>query len=239
MATRFYNLRTLALAACILAALVLTGCAPPIPRPAPPEITVTVPAGATRYAIDQGASTLEIAVYRGGPLAHLGHNHVISAPHIEGSLWRHPQLAKSGFALWMAVDSLVVDDSEARTGAQTWAGAGFDTQISEDARRATRRNMLGPAVLDSAGHPWVLLNSVTLVQRGGQLQVTANLTLRGQTRKITFTAAFSEAGDRLRASGEFSVRQSDFGITPYSVALGALRVEDEVRVRFELTAVAE
>jgi hypothetical protein len=38
------------------------------------------------------------------------------------------------------------------------------------------------------------------------------------------------------AAGELRLRQSDFGITPFSVLGGALTVEDELRVRYRLLA---
>lgn len=220
---------------CALLMLVLAGCISPAPPIVSPEAAVTIPAGATRYRVDPAISTLYIEVYSDGPLARLGHNHLISAPRIEGSLWRHPQLAKSGFALALPVDSLVVDDPAARQ----QAGADFDRPVSDEARQATRRNMLGSAVLDSTNHPRVNMLSVALENEDGELTVTAALTLRGQRREIGFTAGFEETANRLRIRGTFTFNQSDFAIEPYSVALGALRVADEVRVRFDLTAMAE
>ena len=43
-------------------------------------------------------------------------------------------------------------------------------------------------------------------------------------------------GDLMRASGEFSLRQSDYGILPVTVAAGALRVKDEVKLSFDIVA---
>ena len=43
-------------------------------------------------------------------------------------------------------------------------------------------------------------------------------------------------GSMLRISGEFAMRQSDFGIKPVSFAGGALRLKDEVKFKFELVA---
>jgi hypothetical protein len=40
----------------------------------------------------------------------------------------------------------------------------------------------------------------------------------------------------LVASGEFALRQSEFGLKPFSVAMGSLVVLDEMRIRFEVTA---
>ena len=44
-------------------------------------------------------------------------------------------------------------------------------------------------------------------------------------------------GATVTASGAFQVRQTDFGITPFSVAGGAVQVADVVDVRFDITAI--
>jgi len=49
-------------------------------------------------------------------------------------------------------------------------------------------------------------------------------------------AAKTLAPDRLRASGELTLRQTDYGIELVSVAGGALKVKDEVKVSFDLIA---
>jgi hypothetical protein len=43
-------------------------------------------------------------------------------------------------------------------------------------------------------------------------------------------------GTMLRISGEFPLRQSDYGIEPFSFAGGALRLKDELKFNFELVA---
>ncbi len=43
-------------------------------------------------------------------------------------------------------------------------------------------------------------------------------------------------GDMLRASGEFSLLQSDYGIPLVSVAGGALKVKDELKFTFDIVA---
>jgi hypothetical protein len=51
-------------------------------------------------------------------------------------------------------------------------------------------------------------------------------------------AAKTLAADRLRASGEFTLRQTDYGIELVSGSVAALKVKDEVKVSFDLIAVA-
>jgi hypothetical protein len=43
-------------------------------------------------------------------------------------------------------------------------------------------------------------------------------------------------GNSVRATGEFSVRQSEYEITPVSAAAGAIRVKDEVKCMFDIVA---
>jgi hypothetical protein len=44
-------------------------------------------------------------------------------------------------------------------------------------------------------------------------------------------------GTRLTANGEIELLQTDFGMKPFSIALGALEVKDRLLVRFKLVAV--
>jgi polyisoprenoid-binding protein YceI len=63
----------------------------------------------------------------------------------------------------------------------------------------------------------------------GGLSVEGQLTLRGATRPIAFDVAID--GGTLTA--EAVVRQTDFGIKPYSALFGALKVADDVKVQLE------
>ena len=45
-----------------------------------------------------------------------------------------------------------------------------------------------------------------------------------------------EAVERREAQGEFPLRQSELGLKPFSAAMGALVVLDEMHIRFEITA---
>jgi len=61
------------------------------------------------------------------------------------------------------------------------------------------------------------------------IAVTGDLTLAGTTRPIAFE--LSLAGGRVR--GAAVVKQSEWGIKPYTALLGALKVADEVRVEID------
>ena len=66
--------------------------------------------------------------------------------------------------------------------------------------------------------------------------MNGNLSLHGVTRSVPVTAQVTLIGDMLRASGEFSILQSDYGIPPVSVAGGALKLKDELKFAFDIVA---
>jgi polyisoprenoid-binding protein YceI len=64
---------------------------------------------------------------------------------------------------------------------------------------------------------------------GDTLHVEGELTLNGQTGPVAFD--LSTAGERL--TGAVELTQSDFGIKPFSILFGTLKVVDEVEVSID------
>ena len=222
-------------------ALLLSACvAPPRPvaetppaalPPAFPEQTYRQAAarGEPVYRVDPRASMLIVYVYRGGSLARLGHDHVISSGDLQGYVMIAGDSSPSRADLYLAVADMTVDDPELR------AEAGFDTQLSEKDIEGTRANMLNK-VLDASTYPYLELSAAVAMGAPPRVLLDAELTWHGTTRRITVPANVEIEGDRLSASGAFELWQSAFGIEPFSVLGGALRVEDRIDVRFELRA---
>jgi hypothetical protein len=65
---------------------------------------------------------------------------------------------------------------------------------------------------------------------GDRLTIAGDLTLMGATHPLTFEL---EVGDGGRLSGGAAVKQTDFGMKPYTALFGTLKVADEVEVRLE------
>ena len=65
---------------------------------------------------------------------------------------------------------------------------------------------------------------------GSRISVQGELTLVGKACPILFDLA---VGDDGKLSGSAVVKQTDWGITPYSTLFGALKVADEVEVVFD------
>jgi len=59
----------------------------------------------------------------------------------------------------------------------------------------------------------------------------------GQLRSFAVPVRYRlEGKGTLEISGEFPLRQSELGLTPFSALLGALQVQDEMRVNFHIVA---
>jgi len=219
-------------------ALLIASCMPrPVEGPAaapsgPSTDGMRPPPGALRYTVDAAHSVVTIRVYRAGPLARFGHNHVISSSIETGHVWTNGEPAGSGFDVRVPVAGLVVDDPAARAG----AGADFAGDVPNDAREGTRRNLLRPEVLDAQRYPEIVVRARSLGGSWRQPVVRASISIRDHTQVVEVPLVIERTPGSLRARGSFHVRQTDFGMTPFSVAGGAIQVADEVEVMFDVAA---
>lgn len=161
---------------------------------------------------------LRVLVYRGGTAARLGHNHVLRAADLRVD-W-----PAAGPVLRFRLDALAIDPPALRTR----LGAAFASAVDDEARAGTRANLL--KALDAVAHPEVVVRTLQQLGEGGRRAVEAEITLHGVTRRQWFV---SEVEGR-RARGEVVIRQSDFGIQPFTVLGGLLTVQDALIVQFEL-----
>jgi polyisoprenoid-binding protein YceI len=96
--------------------------------------------------------------------------------------------------------------------------------------------MLGNGVLDAASHPLIQIDSLALVGPRWNPTVLARVTLGGATRDLRFSAAVIQHDDLITVVANFRVRQSDFGVTPFTTLGGGLQVRDLIDVRIRLRA---
>jgi hypothetical protein len=175
---------------------------------------------------------LRILVYRGGTMARLGHNHVISSADLQGQIWRGATAESSGFEIAVPVNTLIVDENAARAE----EGEDFPLNVSEDAKAGTKANMLRPTLLDGARYPEISIRATRITGSTASPDVVASMRIKDQTREIRLPVTLTETDSALAIQGSFEIRQSDFGITPLSIAMGALTVQDTVKIKFRLVA---
>lgn len=222
----------------LLAGLCLAACRSvpalrPQTAPAPGATTAPgAPAGAARYRIDAEHSEVLILVYRDGRMANLGHNHVVAVRELSGDITVASDPTQSRWHLDFPVAALSVDEP----GLRAAQGPDFQTRLDDVAIAGTRDHMLGAQLLDAARFPTVHLQSEQIRSDADGLHMSVRIVVRDHTVEVELPLALQRSPQELAASGEFDLTHAELGLTPYSVALGALRVADRMHVRYRLRA---
>ncbi len=175
-----------------------------------PDSVVYVLSSASRFQVKTG---------KAGLLRFAGHDHVIRARAFSGRVVYYPDTpSDSRVEIVVPVDSLEVltppDTAEIR-------------KVTEAMRTE---------VLHADQYHEITFVSTAVTATSGGFQVQGELTLVGQTRHVSADVQVELGADTVRATGSFSVKQTDFGIKPYRGGPGGMvRVAD--RVTFGLEAV--
>ena len=223
----------------------LSGCAGrPLREPVAPSTTVAVaPSTAdgtaqhegARYIVAPDQSLLTLLVFRGGTLAKAGHNHVIASHSVTGVAWVPADPGRASFEIHVPVGDLTIDEPQLRA----LEGKEFSAEVPDSAREGTKKNMLSEPMLDGAHFPEVVLRSQRMERGAEGMLAQVSVSIRGQTRTIAVPLRYEVTVNEVRAQGQFALKQTDLGLTPFSLLGGALRVEDEMTVKFSLVARAE
>ena len=177
-----------------------------------------------RYRINVGKSRFTVRAFATGLFSSLGHNPTLAIREYAGQATFSPEsLQQAALRITVQSASLEVTDD-----------------ISQK-DRTEMENKMRQEVLETSAYPEIIFESskISLNQLGKNsysANIAGDLTLHGVSRNETIYAQVALAGDILRAFGEVSLRQTDYGITLVSVAGGTLKVKDEVKVTFDLTA---
>jgi YceI-like domain len=220
-----------ALVAWAMVLLIAAGCAPRPSAHAPAEST-TGPAGGPAFQLDSGASEIWLFLHADGPLAKVGHAHVITHHALRGTIWLPPQAEQSGCEVQIPVQSFIVDDPKERA----TAGAEYAEPLDEAARSGTRDHMLGDKQLNATQYPVVSLQCRHITKGAQGATVELTVTVRDHTSQLSVPVQWQHQGNTLRAEGELSFTQTALGLEPYSLLFGALRVSDEIRAHFRFVA---
>lgn len=184
----------------------------------------TAKASLLHFVVDARASRFTVQAFASGILSAMGHNPKIGIRTFsgEGDFNAEAQ-QQSGFRLSIQAASLTVLDD-----------------IRDKDRREIERTM-NEQVLEVAKYPEILYQatSISVTRLGDALysaRLDGSLSMRGVTNSQAVTARVAMFDEMLRASGEFTLNQSDYDIKPISVAGGALKVKDELKFSFEIVA---
>ena len=112
-------------------------------------------------------------------------------------------------------------------------GEGGVTPLLAPEKMVARSNAL--KTLDAKRHPTVTFRSDTIDGTDTGYRLSGVLEIHGVSRDHTVEVTVTSEGSDHRVTTESVVRQTDFGIKPYSQLLGAMKVVDEVTVAFRAT----
>lgn len=236
----------------VLASVTLAACGASEPRLRPPPagaVDASPPTGlhssgaGKPYRINSSQSELRLLVYRAGPMAGLGHNHVIVNRTLSGWINVVQPVTLSSFSVEVPSANFSVDETQLRFE----EGADFAEPVPDDARAGTLHNMLSDAVLGAARFPSIRLESVSLESEAAApaanavsttLSAKVSVTVAGHVSTLSVPFVLESSGGQLSATGTAIVHQSQLGLKPFSIMLGALQVRDDLVVRFKVVAEA-
>jgi YceI-like protein len=177
-------------------------------------------------------SMVRIYAFRAGLAARLGHNHVLSAPQFTGFFYLPVNGASNGrFDLAFRLDQLEIDNAAYRSA----LGPAFSSVPSPDDIDGTREHLLGVDDLQADRFPFVHIHSLQISGEAPKFAAKAQVEMHGQEREMWIPLEVVGLPERLSVSGSFVLRQTDFGVQPYSLLGGLLSVQDEVVLDFKLT----
>jgi polyisoprenoid-binding protein YceI len=168
---------------------------------------------AGRYTLGPADGTLTVRTGKGGAAAKAGHNLVFEVTAWEATLDLADGPETAAVALTADARSLRVR-----------SGTGGIGPLG-DVEKASIEQSIDEDVLK--GGAIAFRSRAVAAAPDGRLRVEGDLDLGGTRRPVAFDLA---AGDGGRLTGSARIKQTDWGIKPYSALFGTLKVADEVEV---------
>jgi polyisoprenoid-binding protein YceI len=184
--------------------------------------------GLAHYRLDPEQSKFTAQAFAEGLLSAFGHDPVLEIKDFTGEA----QFVAGSFeaaSLKMTIKAAAIVVSDA---------------VKEKDRHEIEQTMR-EQVLETERYPEIVFASssisVTRLAEGRyRARVIGDVTFHGVTQKnLWITAQVSISEETLRAQGDFSLKQNDFGIKPFSAAGGTINLRSELKLSFEIVAVKE
>lgn len=167
-------------------------------------------------------SEFKIYVWKAGIASGFAHDHIMSVEDFKGQVvYDEKNPSKSSVFIKVEAKSLKV----------------MDAKVKASDKRKIKKSMDSEEVLNVKKYPKITFKSTKVeVKSASQnlLKVTGKMSLFGRTRTISFPVTVRKKGGKLTATGAFKLRQTDYGMKPYSALLGAIKVKDVVDVKFSI-----
>ncbi|GGG15899.1 polyisoprenoid-binding protein [Rhodococcoides trifolii] len=110
-------------------------------------------------------------------------------------------------------------------------GEGGVTPLIGPEKMVAKSNAL--KTFDADRFPEIKFRSDDVTESGSGYTLNGSLEIHGKTKKVVVDVAVEDQGRSWRIRSENTVKQTDYGIKPYSQLMGSMKVVDDVTVRFE------
>lgn len=195
-----------------------------------PGLHAEDPVTGRKLEIDARAGEFRLFVKKKGALKAFAHDHEFDVRGYTGTIvWDASDAAKGSVALRIPSKEVALVD---------------DGKLSPGDRAKIQEETLSDAILDVKKYPEIAFKSSSVVVHARDkdgalpLSVLGTLTLHGVSKQRTLEVKLLEKEGALEVSGEHAFLQSDFGIEPFSAALGMVGVQDEVTFKFRIVGKA-
>jgi len=166
------------------------------------------------YELGPATGSLRVDTKRSGAAAKAGHDLVIEVHEWSGTLTVGDDGA--GSSLVLSADSGSMEVVEGSGGIMD-----LGDEDKAEIKKTLEEETLEPGPVEFRS------TEVTPAEDGRRLEVTGELHLNGATHPLSFEL---EVGDDGSLTGSATVKQTDWGIKPYSGLFGTLKVRDEIQV---------
>jgi len=172
----------------------------------------------TAWTLTAAEGELQILTGVAGRAAKMGHRLTIAMASWRAEVqWRGKQPIAA--ELVVDVDSL-----------QVVKGEGGVTPLTGPEKGVVRSNAL--KALDATKYPQITFSAEDITKAAGGYRLAGTVEIHGTSRPQTVDVSVEDSGGVWVMSAEVPVVQTQFGIKPYSLFVGSLKVADEVKLRF-------
>lgn len=172
----------------------------------------------TAWTLTAAEGELQIHTGVGGPAAKMGHRLTIAMASWRADVqWRGGEPVSAG--LVVDVDSL-----------QVLQGEGGVTPLSGPEKGVVRSNAL--KALEAKKYPQISFQTESITKSPTGYRLDGIVEIHGTSRPQSVDLAVEDSGGVWTMSAQVPVVQTQFGVKPYSLFMGSLKVADEVTLRF-------
>ena len=180
------------------------------------------------YRLVAEESNFTVQAFAEGLLSAFGHDPVIAIREFSGAVQFVPETFEAAsLEVTIDVNSLtVVGDVKEKD-------------------RADMERTMREVVLEVHKYPEITFSSTNIsaskiAAERYRTRIIGDLTLHGVTQKnLWISAETTVKDDGLRAQGQFTLKQTDFGIKPYAAVGGTIKLKNELKFSFDIVAKKE